>query len=878
MDWWYWWFALSIGAACSTLFAVFWRIRQKTRRILSPIKIGVIGTFVSATLLLIPIYLVLFSDAAIANWWRAILSACQHAIRLFAFDGGYMELLDEVIPRLPSSTLQMWYTVILALFYVVAPFLTFGVVLSVFKNFFAYVRYYLGFWKYTHVFSELNEKTLALAKNIMQRERRERREKKGFHPFSKERIVFTDVLDREDEEGIELIEEAKTLGAILFSKDIELIRYRRLHSLRQITFYLISEDEEEKIRHAEGLIKTYRNCSQTKLYLFSDNVVSKTFLDSYSEHERQEMRLEVVRVNDIRALIYHNLDENGLELFENAKQYNDGTREICAVVVGLGRYGMETIKALLWYSQLPGYRVKITAFDEREEAPSIFLAACPSIVLDRDMNSRGDMRYSITIKKAVFGTDDFLSAIEALEDTTYVFVCLGDDNQNLAAAVSIRSRLMKKGIVPDIDTVVYDSSLKNRMDAVWEVQSSVAGLSDGKQKKNRTKEHSTYGESFSLAEDCDVSKALSAEKRNARKKRKDARREQAEQRKIARRDFKGIKHTLEGDRSEAATKTVRAIREKNVEHINIIGDLDSFYSEETVINSQLIQEGLEVHRRWNITERAFYMNDYNFYSSVASALHRRLRRRIVEECTEQTHGAVFPFYFSSVPDPYFRSQENVAELLKELLPQTVNEKLVKELSDKMKAFGDSLNAALGRIHYEKLGVTERGELLNRLQRWALTKNDVPPIPMLKDREEYLAGYREYLEAPSVSDKEKWEKWPNRIFTMIVEKRASAASTERARRAAIYSLEYEALSPEERAEVADYVRRRLGEEGDAEALMKRYIGYARAFAMIEHVRWNAYMRTEGFQRAQDRDMPRKYKLHYDLVPISMLTVADCIKDI
>ena len=56
------------------------------------------------------------------------------------------------------------------------------------------------------------------------------------------------------------------------------------------------------------------------------------------------------------------------------------------------------------------------------------------------------------------------------------------------------------------------------------------------------------------------------------------------------------------------------------------------------------------------------------------------------------------------------------------------------------------------------------------------------------------------------------------------------------------------------------------------------------ANIDHIRWNAYMRTEGFvfgpqpQNKEEKQKAKIAKTHHNLVPVSKLTLADCYKDI
>ena len=48
------------------------------------------------------------------------------------------------------------------------------------------------------------------------------------------------------------------------------------------------------------------------------------------------------------------------------------------------------------------------------------------------------------------------------------------------------------------------------------------------------------------------------------------------------------------------------------------------------------------------------------------------------------------------------------------------------------------------------------------------------------------------------------------------------------------------------------------------------------AKLEHVRWNAYMCSEGFIYHTKKDTA--HKMHYDIVPCESLTIEDAIKDI
>lgn len=787
MYWYIWWGISATIFLVAILDAfVLSKLKYKRKRILTPNKMLILGTFVSATILLCPIYLEKFSDSiGWVEWGKSVLLSMQHAIRLFAFEGDFMEFFDTDTITSLTPLVQMLYTGASAVLYVFAPFLTFGLILSFFKNVSSYRRYLLSFWKRTHVFSELNEKSLALAKSINDAYlKKEAENSKWFKFWRKPLIVFTEVIDKDDEETLELIEEAKEMGAILFTKDLESIRYRNRHlSIRKVNFYLISNDEGEKIRHAESIIAEYKYIKHTKLFLFSNNIESKSFLDSYSEKDREDMNLKVVRVNDIRALIYHNLNDNGIKLFEGANDLPGGTREISAVIVGLGQYGMEILKSLLWYSQLPDYRITINAFDEREEAQSILKASCPEIRIGEAVDGEGDMRYTLNIKKAKYGTQEFYDAIMDLNEwktangtksiktqITYMFVCLGNDGDNIAAVKGIRNWLANGNVFPYIETVVYDSSLKERISA----------------------------------------------------------------------DF-------------------------SEQNINIIGDLVGFYSEGTVINSELTNDGLEVHKRWDDSdnpENNYYMNDYNYYSSLASALHRNLRKKLIQY---DKIDEVFPFYSKYKPEE------------KKLFQRINDNAEIKKLSNEMTEFADYLYIKLAYVHYKKLKVGERKKVLDILKDYMNKKDISLNIPMLSDANAYFEGYELYIQSFDSKDKKKVMRM---LFDAIVEIKTSEVQDETERRKLIHSLEYTQLSEEsDQRLVCEYVKQQMGQVDNDAFNMNVYFDKGHQFAQVEHVRWNAYVRTEGFRRAGTPDKKyRKYKMHYDIVPVELLTFADRVKDI
>ena len=203
----------------------------------------------------------------------------------------------------------------------------------------------------------------------------------------------------------------------------------------------------------------------------------------------------------------------------------------------MGQHGTEMTKALAWFCQMDGYRVEINSFDLDKRADDRFRSLCPEL-MSPELNGRFDVldeaKYKITVHPKIdVNTKTFDDILLALPRTTYVFVALGDDETNIAAAIKLRSLLAGMGYDPVIHAVVYDSDKKVALD----------GSANHSQMK--------YS-------------------------------------------------------------------------IDFIGDFKTSYSEEVVLASQMEAEGLERHKKWG-TEYTFWQYDFNYKSSVASAIHRKMK-------------------------------------------------------------------------------------------------------------------------------------------------------------------------------------------------------------------------------------------------------------
>lgn len=456
------WISFALLVA-SWLIGIYLICTKHKRRSVTPNKVLFVGTFVAAVVFFYPMYQRLFKALETGNdFFKVLLVSCQHSLRLFALDGDYSEWISK-FAYYSSKSAKTLYSWMGAIFYLWAPMLTFGFILSFFKNLWSHFIYTVFCFRETHVFSELNEKSLALAKDILKNHKSSGNSASAIKPL----VVFTDILDKKEEESIELIDEAKEHGAVLFRKDLESVRFKRKWSFRKLNFYLISEDEPEKLRHAESVIKHYHDFDGVNLNIFSDDVRTEVLLPLMTNPED---KINVTRINDIQMLVYNKLYMDGARFFENARETDGNEKVISAVIVGLGKYGRQMLKALAWYCQFSGYKLRINAFDTDPKAKQKFAAMCPELTEEgyNKTKTKGQPYYDIEIHSDTnVDTLEFEEKLKSITDATYIFVCLGNDETNLAASMRIReicerAKYIGNGKKPEVETVIYDSQIKRK--------------------------------------------------------------------------------------------------------------------------------------------------------------------------------------------------------------------------------------------------------------------------------------------------------------------------------------------------------------------------------------------------------------------------------
>ena len=489
--------------------------KYKRDRVLTPLNILWVGVFISVFTCLLPIYNEILSGTA-GRLLKTISFTLHSTLQIFTLNADKDIILESI--NCSDPWLSNAYAAFLSLAFVVAPILTFGFLISLFKNSFAFCRYLLRYFREVYVFSELNDKSLALGADIRRNHKRAV-------------IVYTDVLNKKDETFCELVERARELHAICFRKDILSIKFSRHFAKSQIIFYAIGVDETENIKQSLKLIEQYKIRKNTRLFVFSTRTECELLLAKLDKGY-----IKVRRINEAKALINRILYESGTEIFKVAQPVEGNIKKISAVIIGMGKYGTEMLKALVWYCQMDGYQIEIDAFDLEENCEDRFSALAPELMSEKynGVIVPGETEYTIRIHSGYdVTTKSFADEIAKLSDATYVFVSLGSDELNIRTALDLRMRFERIKAKPIIQSVVYSTYQKN----------ALVGITNYR------------GEAY---------------------------------------------------------------------NIDFIGDMDTSYSEAVIMNSELESDALRRHLKWG-KEEEFWQYEYNYNSSVASAIHMRAR-------------------------------------------------------------------------------------------------------------------------------------------------------------------------------------------------------------------------------------------------------------
>lgn len=259
----------------------------------------------------------------------------------------------------------------------------------------------------------------------------------------------------------------------MFKEDLSTLDFKFHKKNTEMVFFIIGNDESENINQTLKLIDVYKERENTRIFVFSSSQESELALSCIDKG-----KIKAIRINEVQSLINNTLYHKGKSIFDSA--LTDGQeKKINPLVLGLGTYGTEMVKALAWYCQMDGYKLSINAFDKNENAEGLFTAKCPDL-MNNQYNGKiisGESYYKININSNIdINSCEFVELIKNLEVATYIFVALGSDEQNVKSATYMKMLCDRFGINPTIHCIVYNSSLAEALKDVKNFKGQKYGI------------------------------------------------------------------------------------------------------------------------------------------------------------------------------------------------------------------------------------------------------------------------------------------------------------------------------------------------------------------------------------------------------------------
>ncbi len=397
-------YLFSALGVCVLAFAILKAVqkRHNTGKCISSI---VLGIFFTSFLMVLPTQWGKPAEEVFFKPSHDILSALLYSFKVL---GGRQDIGQLETIALPTVLKGIYIGLNYGTF-ALAPILTSGLILSFFGNFGEKIQYAVRFFRHCHIFSELNENAIALAKGIAANE-------KGAC------LVFCNTKGANEA----LAEEAKKIGGVLLYSSCDKLRVVFRYKKHQ--YYLIGQ-EDRNINDAVTLIQKYQadRTHRITINAFAQNGANIKVVEALDQG-----RIELRFMDEIALFCNHLLHEH--PLYEHAMLQEDGSRLISVLLIGGGRTGLQMLKTVVWAGQIEGYRLKIQVYDQK--APIIeeeLYAMCPEL-----------KNYNIEFIKADVQHASFESIIqEKSADATYGVIAMGDDELNLIAADRIQGVLRR---------------------------------------------------------------------------------------------------------------------------------------------------------------------------------------------------------------------------------------------------------------------------------------------------------------------------------------------------------------------------------------------------------------------------------------------------
>lgn len=386
----------------------------------------------------------------------------------------------------------------LALF-IIAPILTVSTAISFFRTTVDKLRYALNPGG-RYILSELNAEAVALAESI-----------RKAHPYAQ--IVFTGVGRPEKKHETGLVERAREIRALCLKKEVTQLRFGLPFGTNWV--FLISRHEPTNVAEALALIEKYKNSRQKlDISVYAASAESKLAIDGADKGDRclhpkfrEYMQAQLPGIlqegsGNIWTAFARLLEDAPLEghfrircvdtteqtirkvLTDHYKTIHLGAKErgrvVGITILGFGKHGATLLKNAAWIFQFLGYRLEFNIVDLDGKARKYLRQEAPELLSEEGKERPGDANLDICFLGQDQGInclcsdfdDMFLETFwQRMESTQLVFVSLGDDGRNIAAATHIRELFTRKAIEGALAKLAPDATEQEKEEKARQLRS-----------------------------------------------------------------------------------------------------------------------------------------------------------------------------------------------------------------------------------------------------------------------------------------------------------------------------------------------------------------------------------------------------------------------
>ena len=312
-----------------------------------------------------------------------------------------------------NSMMGYFYLILLIILFLLTPALTVSFIVAYLERIISKFRFILSKNKKLYVFSELNDKSILLSKNLENK--------------NKSTIVFCNIQDKKD----------VSIKSIKLNDKVENIKF---NSKSDITFYMVNTNEEENLNATLSLIDKYKTFDKVKI-----NVVNRTDETPIILDSMDKGKITVEIINETERAVFNLLNNKPLFL-------NTIDKTISVLIVGCGNVGKEFLRDSVWCGMIPDYKLKFLVIDIKADIIKENITVEMPELLDS---------YDITFLNADIKSSKAINMVKNRDDVNYILVSTDTDDKNIDIAIMLRRLFLKEFNREPLINLYIENDIKN---------------------------------------------------------------------------------------------------------------------------------------------------------------------------------------------------------------------------------------------------------------------------------------------------------------------------------------------------------------------------------------------------------------------------------